>query len=154
MYLLRLSFSFTLIGLFCRPFKQQMYLKCTNQRLRSSLQNAYGRHHELVDRKEISICLMSMDLVLFMKIYFLFPLHVWPTRLLPGLTLDNTHVLYETGTSYLSRDTWDHPRCLVKYILRHWFSFQCCVCYIFCLSSFRVLCPMLHVSLDFPLGFL
>ena len=34
-------------------------------RLKSSLQKCYGRHHNLVDRYEISISQMTMDLLLF-----------------------------------------------------------------------------------------
>ena len=35
-------------------------------RLKSSLQTLYGRHHNLVDRYELSISQMTMDLLLFM----------------------------------------------------------------------------------------
>jgi len=34
-------------------------------RLKSSLQKLYGRHHNLVDRYEISISQMTMELLLF-----------------------------------------------------------------------------------------
>lgn len=94
-----------------------------------------------------------MDIVLFMKIYFSFPLHVWPARLLPGLNISNTHVLYDTGTSYLSGDIWGHPRCLVKCILLIDLVFHVVfVLFFVYLHSVQlfILWPMLH---DCVIGF-
>ena len=42
---------------------------CVDPRLKSSLQKLYGHHHNLVDRYEISISQMAMDLSLFMQMF-------------------------------------------------------------------------------------
>jgi hypothetical protein len=48
-------------------------------RLKSLLQKLYGHHHNLVDRYEISISQMTMDLLLYVDFFFLLSL----PRLLP-----------------------------------------------------------------------
>jgi hypothetical protein len=66
------------------------------------------------------------------------------------LTMSKTvSVLYETGTDYLSRAHMfiSISVCMVSVYLAHLFMFPL-LCFLFCLSSFCVLCPMLPVSLD------
>jgi hypothetical protein len=68
------------------------------------------------------------------------------------LTMSKTvSVLYETGTDYLSRAHMfiSISVCMVSVYLAHLFMFPL-LCFLFCLSSFCVLCPMLPVSLDYP----
>ena len=75
----------------CRLIRKKEY--CINQllkqsyappELKSSLQTFYGCHHELLDRYEISISQMTMDLLLFTQIFFI-PLSL--PRLRPNLTV-------------------------------------------------------------------
>ena len=58
-------------------------------RLKSSIQKLYGRHHDLVDCYEISISIMTIDLLLFMEMFsFLYHcqdfyrtwLYIWVAR--------------------------------------------------------------------------
>ena len=67
--------------------------------LQLSLQKFYGRHHNLVDRNEIAISQITMDLL----INVFFPLSL--SRHLPNLTgcMSNTAVSYKkTGTAFPS----------------------------------------------------
>ena len=119
-------------------------------RLKSSLHNLFGRHHKLVDRYEISISQMTMDLSLFAYVFFPLPL----SRLLLDLTVymsSTVSVLKEAGTWCTSGAAgcipgfWWGPCC------SSFVSVLCCV-FSFVLFVF-VLClvyPMLLVFLDGP----
>ena len=118
----------------------------------SSLQKIYGRHYKLVDRYEISISQMAMDLSLFA--YGFFPLSL--SRLLLDLTVymsSTVSVIKEAGTACPSRVAgfipgfWWGPCCS---------SFVSVLCCVFVLFAF-VLClvyRMLLVSLNDPLKFI
>jgi hypothetical protein len=56
--------------------------------LKSSLRRCFGRHHEMVDRFEISISQMPIYLFISMRSYFFF--HLSWTKLLPDLAMTNT----------------------------------------------------------------
>ena len=91
-------------------------------RLKSSLQKFYGRHHNLVDRYEISISQMTMDLLLFTHMFsFLFRCQdMYRTSLYIGVTwrvsCNNQELL--TVHEYLSS-----PRFFDGVRVAHSFSF-------------------------------
>ena len=107
-------------------------------RLKSSLQKVYGRLHNLVDRYEISISQMTMDLLLFTQI---FPFLYHGQDFLPDLTvyISNTAgVLSEAGTAYPSRASEFTPGFLVGSVLLILFRFFVLSEYVSLRSEFRV----------------
>ena len=67
-------------------------------------------------------------------------------RLLPYFTMSTTDVVYETGTAYPSR-TFGFTSVFWLSRFSYHFNFMCYV-FLFCVSSFCVLWPILSVSLD------
>ena len=74
----------------CSDFLDRTQLNLPNKsyvapKLKSWLRKFYSRHHDLIDRYEISISQMTMNLLIFMLIFVFF--HLLLLRLLADLTL-------------------------------------------------------------------
>ena len=72
----------------------------------------YGRHHNLLDLYEISISQLTMDLIVFTKMFF-FPLSV-----LPDLTV---YMSNTTGSAYLLRAPESNPGSIFSFFLLCYF---------------------------------
>ena len=108
-------------------------------RLKSSLQKLYGRHHDLVDRYEISI--PQMTITFYVDYFLLLSL----PRLLPDMTVYTsiTRVSYKKQELITLREHLGSPPVfLVGSMLLIFLVFMCClIMYLYVLSS-MLWCPL------------
>ena len=122
-------------------YSKVCFLPWPSHWLKSSLQKFYGRHHNLVDRYEISISQITMHLLV--DVFLSLSLSI----LLPELTVYMSNTAGVRSKNYLPfTSIWVQPRFLVvESVLLIYFSFLCCP--IMCLY---VLSSVLWCPLRFP----